>query len=147
MTSERPDSTFTDDDLWELLLTALARMGAVVEVQPGVVRVEPPGDEPGDVHPVEIRMTPRQLRETVTSLSADGEEALEIADPVAAGWGLFTIHLEEHLETMRADEGYLLWRQGALHPSVALEWPPRRGNLTPLSTPEPGDRWEWRAHP
>lgn len=40
------------------------------------------GDAPAGRR-IEIRMTARQLRETLTSLSTDGHEALGITDPVA----------------------------------------------------------------
>lgn len=126
MTRERPDEATTDEELWKLLVRETGRHGAVVEARPGVIRVQLPAGEPGCEHPVEIRMTTRQLRETVTSLSADGQRALGLADPVSAGWGLFTIHLEENLGTLRAGEGYLLWHEGALRPSADLAWPPRR---------------------
>lgn len=123
----RPDSTFTDEQLWDALVSEAARSGPVVDARPGVVRVDLPDEESGDPRRVEIRMTPRQLRQSVTALSADGQVALGLSDPVTAGWALFTIHLEEHLGTLRPGEGYLLWRQGALHPSASLEWPPARG--------------------
>lgn len=141
----RPDETTTDEQLWGLLLEVVAREGALVEDGPGTVRVDLAVADSAGPRTVEIRMTSRQLRESVTSLSADGQSALGIEDPVAAGWGLFTIHLEEHLATLRPDEHYLLWHRGALHPSVDLQWPPTRGTLPQLDGPAPGESWEWRA--
>ncbi|WP_114908107.1 hypothetical protein [Ornithinimicrobium murale] len=122
----------TDQHLWELLVHELAREGTVVESRPGVLLVDLPEEESGSRHHLEIRMTSHQLRETLTALSPDGQDVLGITDPIAAGWGLFLVHLEEHLGTLRPDEGYLLWHEGELHPSVDLEWPPRRGDLAPL---------------
>ena len=122
---ERPDSTSSDDELYAHLAHCLAGHGSVTELGQGVLVVDIAEDAPA-VRRIQVRMTARQLRETVTSLSADGQEALGIADPVAAGWALFAIHLEEDLGTLRPGEGYLLWHEGALRPSADLEWPPRR---------------------
>lgn len=143
----RPDSTATDEQLWEMTLAEVAREATTVEARPGVILVDLPGPEPGAPRRVEIRMTSCQLRESVTSLSADGQEALGITDPVTAGWALFTIHLEEHLRTLRPGESFLLWHEGALHPAVDLAWPPVRARLRDLPKPAPGVRWEWRAEP
>lgn len=141
----RPDESTTDGHLWGLLLKEVAREGSITEVGPGLVRVDLRREEFVAPHPVEIRMTSRQLRETVTSLSAAGQSALGIADPVAAGWGLFTIHLWEDLATLRPDERYLLWHRGALHPSVDLQWPSGRGTLVRPPGDPPHEAWEWRA--
>lgn len=124
----RPDSTSSDQELSEVLVQHLSEPGGATEVRPGVIQVELPADEAErlGVGSVEIRMTSSQLRETVTLLAADGQEALGIADPVAAGWALFSIHVEEDLATLRPGESFLLWHQGALHPSVDLAWPPVR---------------------
>lgn len=128
----QPDSTSSDQDLYDVLVRDLASHGRVTAVRPGVIQVELPAEETErlGVDSVEIRMTSGQLREAVTLLAADGQEVLGIADPVAAGWGLFSIHLEESLGTLWPDESFLLWHQGALHPSVDLQWPPRRA-VTP----------------
>lgn len=123
-----PDSTSSDQDLYHVLVHDLSDHGRVTEVRPGVIQVELPADEAerlGIVR-VEIRMTPGQLRETVTVLAADGQQALGVADPVAAGWSLFSIHLEEDLATLQPGESFLLWHHGTLHPAVELRWPPVR---------------------
>lgn len=122
-----PDATSSDDELYAAVVAGLERMGPVTAVRPGVLQVEIPIDEESPARTIEMRMTASQLRESVTTLAAGGQEALGIADPVAAGFALFTIHLEEHVATLRQQESFLLWHQGTLHPSVSLSWPPERG--------------------
>lgn len=124
----RPDSTSSDQELYAALVRYLAGHGRVIEARPGVIQAELPAEEVErlGVGSVEIRMTPGQLRETVTRLAVDGQQALGVADPVVAGWSLFSIHLEEDLATLRPGESFLLWHHGALHPSADLQWPPVR---------------------
>lgn len=124
----QPDSTSADEDLYDAMLRQLADSCRVTEVCPGVIQIEVSAEESRrlGVEVVQIRMTSGQLRETVTRLAADGQEALGIADPVTAGWSLFSIHLEEDLATMRPGERFLLWHAGALRASTDLEWPPVR---------------------
>lgn len=122
----RPNSSSADSELYQLLVRDLALHGAVTEIRTGVIHVEVPvdGAVASGTRRVEIRMTPAQLRETVTSLAQDAQEALGVADPVEAGWALFSIHLEEDLAMLRPTERHLLWHRGRLQPSVDLTWPP-----------------------
>lgn len=120
MPRERPDVSSSDDELQTLLLREVSRF-------PGV----------------QVHLTSGQLRKAINMLARDGQEVLGIDDPVTAGWGLLTIHLEELAETLRRDEQHIVWHDGALHRSVRAEVPPIRGALP--DPPESGPGFQWSA--
>ncbi|WP_256842047.1 hypothetical protein [Ornithinimicrobium cryptoxanthini] len=120
MPQDRPDASSSDDELQTLLL-----------------------HEVSCFPDVEVHLTPEQLREAINVLARDGQEALGIDDPIAAGWALFIIHLEELAETLRPDEHHIVWHDGALHRSVRADGPPTRGALP--DPPQGGPEFQWTA--